>query len=288
MFHVTPAFVWATILGAVVGYASGLFGVGGGFMLTPLLIAVLKIEPTVAVGSGLAQLVVVGAGAGWRHACKGCVDARLVGYMAPGAVLGTALGKQLVHWLTTFGMMTFLGKPIPVVTMALSSIFTVLLLIIGLRLWREQRAETAVVHAPLRWVNGPWRVSVPQSGVPAVSLLALLAAGLCIGVLAGLLGIGGGVVLVPLLVYGFGIQLRMAIGTSALLIFVSSLAGVVQYALAGQIDRWLVLALIIGSTPMVQLGVWHSHRLPTTHLQRAFAVLVFIVAGITFGHLLWQ
>lgn len=233
-------------------------------------------------------MVVVGAGAGWQHATKRFVDARLVGYMAPGAVIGSVLGKQLLHWLTSCGMMTFAGKQIPVATLTLGAIFTILLVAVAWRLWRESGQEQNEATAPLCWVHGPWCVSLPTSRVKNVSLLSLLGAGLLIGVMSGLLGIGGGVVLIPLLVYGFGIDLRMAIGTSALLILVSALAGVLQYAYSGQIDYRLVLALIIGSTPMVQLGVWHSHRLPAAKLQRAFALLVLAVAFISLGHLLWH
>ncbi|MEI7832558.1 MAG: sulfite exporter TauE/SafE family protein [bacterium] len=286
--HFDPAFWGAALLGAVVGYASGLFGVGGGFMLTPLLISLLGIPPTVAVGSGLAQMIVVGAGAGWRHASKGFVDLKLVGYTAPGTIIGTVLGKMILAWLTTFGIITLAGKPTSVATFVLSIIFTVLLFSIAIRLWRECAEEETVIAAPLRWENGLWCVCLPHSKIERVSIVSLLGAGLIIGTMAGLLGIGGGVILIPLLVYGFGIHLRMAIGTSAMLILVSAIAGTAQYALSGQINYWLVLALIIGSTPMVQVGVWHSHRLHTAHLQRAFAVLVFIVALITLGHLLWR
>lgn len=187
-------------------------------------------------------MVVVGAGAGWRHATKGFVDTRLVGYMAPGAVLGSILGKQLLHWLTSCGMMTFAGKQIPVATLTLGAIFTILLLVVAWRLWRESGQEQNGAAAPLCWVHGPWCVSLPTSRVKNVSLLSLLGAGLLIGVMSGLLGIGGGV----------------------------------------------VLALIIGATPMVQLGVWNSHRLPAAKLQRAFALLVLAVAFISLGHLLWH
>ncbi|MHB9131767.1 MAG: sulfite exporter TauE/SafE family protein [Armatimonadota bacterium] len=287
MVTLPAEFLWIAVFGAIVGYASGLFGVGGGFMLTPLLIAVFNVDPIVAVGSGLAQLVVVGAVAGWRHASKGYTDFLLVGYMSPGIVIGTWLGKQALHWLTTLGMMTFMGQRISVVTMALSSIFTVMLLLIAFRLWREERTDDGTGTA-LSWTGGPWQVRLPSSKTTGASLLSLLGAGLFIGVMAGLLGIGGGVVLIPVLVYGFGIDLRMAIGTSALLILVSSIAGVVQYAHAGQIDFWVVAALLVGSTPLVQVGAWHSHRIRTVHLQRAFAVLVFVVACISLGHLFWH
>ncbi|MEI6512528.1 MAG: sulfite exporter TauE/SafE family protein [bacterium] len=276
------------ILGAGVGYAAGLFGVGGGFMLTPLLISLFGIDPAVAVGSGLAQMIVVGAGSAWRHAKKHCTDTRLVLCMAPGTIIGTALGKGFLKYLEGIGSVSFLGRKAPFATTTVSAIFVVLLFGIAIHLWRENNSEQDNPSNRLCWPNGPLRIGLPASNVKAVSLFSLTMAGLLIGVLAGLLGIGGGVILIPLLVYGYGIHLRMAIGTSSLLIMVSAIAGTIQYALAGKVDLRIVFALMAGSLIGVQFGAWHSHRIHVAYLQRAFALLVIAIACICLVRIIWS
>ncbi len=270
-----------TVLGALVGYASGLFGVGGGFMLTPLLIVLYRIPAGIAVGSGLAQMIAVGLGTARRHASKGYVDGRLTGFMAIGTVVGTAIGKFIMQRLSGMGKITLWGHTTPLVNLTLNCIFIVLLVSVAIRFFRSsgEENEGPLEHAPLRWPT-LLPVALPISGVAQISLVSLSLGGLLIGVISGLLGIGGGVVLIPLLVFGYGIPLRTAIGTSGMLVFVSALAGTAQYAADGLVDLGIVLPLMLGATLGVQVGAWHSHRLHTAHLQRAFAWLVLLVAGI--------
>ncbi len=268
-------------LGVVVGYASGLFGVGGGFMLTPLLIALFRIDAGVAVGSGLAQMIAVGLTTARRHASKGYVDGRLTGFMAIGTVIGTTIGKFVLQRLSGMGKITLWGHTTPLVNITLNGLFIILLVSVAIRFFYADGEEAAGAkdHAPLRWpLLLP--VSLPTSGIMQISLVSLSLGGLLIGIMSGLLGIGGGVVLVPLLVFGYGIPLRTAIGTSGLLVFVSALAGTIQYAATGMVDLWIVIPLMLGATLGVQAGAWHCHRLKTMHLQRAFAMLVLFVAGI--------
>lgn len=91
------------VLGLAVGYASGLFGVGGGFMLTPLLISLFGIPPGIAVGSGLGQMIVVSLTAARKHAAAGYVDLKMAGWMAPGVVAGAFAGKMLLDGLDGLG-----------------------------------------------------------------------------------------------------------------------------------------------------------------------------------------
>lgn len=266
------------LLGLVVGYTSGLFGVGGGFIMTPLLIALFGIAPETAVGSGLAQMIVVGLNSAWRHGVRGYTDLRAAVAMAPGILLGTYAGKAILGWLMRFGDVTVLKHRTSLATVVLDLIFIGLLLVIALRLWREDRTdEGADMTGPLCWPDGPARIKLPASDIPRVSLLSLTASGVVIGIMAGLLGIGGGVILVPLLLYGYRIGLRMAIGTSALLILVSAVAGTIQYAYAGHVNLWIVIPLTAGALLGVQAGTWHSHRLSHRCLQHAFALLIVAV-----------
>jgi len=272
-FDSLPELAGLPVLGLAVGYASGLFGVGGGFMLTPLLIALFGIPPGIAVGSGLGQMIVVSLTSARKHAAAGYVDLRLAGWMAPGVVAGAFAGKHLLDWLDGLGEIT--------VSIVLSVIFVLLLLGTALRLWLGDASTVEYVDdGPLRWSDGPAPVELPTSGVKPFSAVTLLLGGAVAGVMAGLLGVGGGIIVVPLLVYGFGIPLRMSIGTSSALVLVSAVVGTAAHLIGQHVNLTLVAALLLGSFLGVRAGVWHSHRLHVAHLQRAFALLVLLVAGI--------
>jgi len=167
------------------------------------------------------------------------------------------------------------------VSLILSVIFFVLLLGTALRLWLGDASSVEYLDdGPLRWSEGPAPVELPASGIKPFSAVTLLLGGTVAGVMAGLLGVGGGIIVVPLLVYGFGIPLRMSIGTSSALVLVSAVVGTTAHLIGHHINLTLVAALLLGSFLGVRAGVWHSHRLQVTHLQRAFALLVLLVAGI--------
>lgn len=166
-------------------------------------------------------------------------------------------------------------------SLILSIIFGVLLLGTALRLWLGDASSVEYLdHGPLRWSEGPVPVELPASGIKPFSAVTLLLGGTMAGVMAGLLGVGGGIIVVPLLVYGFGIPLRMSIGTSSALVLVSAVIGTTAHLIGHHVNLTLVAALLLGSFLGVRAGVWHSHRLKVTHLQRAFALLVMLVAGI--------
>ncbi|HOF89023.1 MAG TPA: sulfite exporter TauE/SafE family protein [Armatimonadota bacterium] len=268
-------------VGGAIGYFSGLLGVGGGFMLTPLLIFLFRIPEQVAVGSGMAQMIAVGLGATRRHMAAGFVDVRLFGISAPGVVAGTFMGKWLLAWLVGLGAVTWCGQTFRVAHLVLSALFVLMLGWIAWRCWGEAGGdETASATGRLCWEGGPLPVALPASGLARVSLVALTACGLLIGVMAGLLGVGGGVVLIPLLVFGFGIPLRLAIGTSCAIVMLSAVVVTAQYAASNAISLSLVIALMVGSALGVQVGAWHSHRLAVGRLHRVFAIVAIVVAGI--------
>ena len=274
-------FTIQAILGGVVGYASGMFGVGGGFMLTPLLHSILGIPMPVAVGSGLSQMIAVGFAGAREHAKSGNVDVCLTAWMFPGIVAGSFAGSFILKFLTSIGSIEIAGKNVPLINPIMNSIFLVMLIGIAIKFWREDEVKKgSTANGPWCWSGGPYPVSLPCSGIKSSSILSLMASGLLVGTVSGLLGIGGGVLLIPILVYGYGIRLRAAIGTSSLLILVSSLSGTVIHALAGHVDIRLVFALMVGSTIGVKFGASHSQKIHTKHLTRAFVMLILLVAGI--------
>lgn len=268
--------------GLGVGYLSGLVGVGGGFLLTPVLHVLFGIPLPIAVGSGLAQMIAVGAGAAYRHGRAGFVDMRLAGWMAPGVVIGTFFGKGIMDTLGRVGHVLLFGHDLLLLDVTSSGLFVLLLFAVAGQLWQERGADDIadVPAGTLCWSQGPWCRDFPRAGLRRVSILSLLASGVGIGVLAGLLGVGGGVLLIPLLVYGYGVTVRLAIGTSALLVLVSAVVGTTLHALAGHVHLPLVITLALGALLGVQVGTWHSLRLPAAHLCKALALLALLVAGM--------
>lgn len=268
------------VLGLVVGYLSGLFGVGGGFMLTPLLNVLLGIPMPIAVGSSLAQMILVAALSARRHHAAGFADKRLALYMGPGVIIGSFGGMLLLVFLANLGKMRFLGSDVPVVSVVLNGVFVLLLTVIAVRFWRDANAAENTSNAPLLWANGPIPVALPVCGIERCSLVSIILFSMVIGVMAGLLGVGGGVIIVPVLVSGFGIALRVTIGTSSLIILLSSIVATAMQVYAGHIDLHIVVPLAIGSVLGVEVGARHSHRLPVPKLKKAFAILVLLVACI--------
>jgi uncharacterized membrane protein YfcA len=168
-----------------------------------------------------------------------------------------------------------------VIDLVACGVFSLVLAGMAVLIWRAPAAELAGSVSRvgrLTWPKGPLTVELLVSRIGPVSLLSLTGCGVLVGLLAGMLGIGGAVLLIPLLIRGFLVPLRLAIGTSALVVFFSALVNSAQYAWAGQVDLVIVAALMLGSTLGVQLGAWLSHRLSVERLRRSFAALVTAVA----------
>ena len=119
-----------------------------------------------------------------------------------------------------------------------------------------------------------------------ISLFVVVYSSLVIGILTGLLGIGGGVISVPLLIYGYGAKTRTAIGTSLFIVFMSGSYGTVEHALRGNVDLRLVVSLMIGSTICAQLGAMTTRKIEVSSIRFYFAFVVLIVAGIIFFDLM--
>jgi len=263
-------------LGFLVGLLSGMFGVGGGFLTTPLLIF-YGIPPTVAVASATTQITgasVSGVHAHWR---RGGVDLRMGAVMIVGGLIGSVMGAGLFRVLQNGGQ----------IDLIIGFLYVVLLGSIGGLMLRDalvalgwvQPAEPEDKPRHNKWVAslpGRWRFYA--SGL-YISPLAPLALGFVAGMLTVLLGVGGGFILIPAMIYLLGMAARVVIGTSLVMILAVSAATTMVHALTTQsVDIVLAGLLLVGGVIGAQYGARLTTRMKPDLLRLALAVIILAVA----------
>lgn len=281
MPEVPGMFWWAglTLLGLVVGVVAGMFGVGGGFLLTPLLALVFRVPLEQAVGTGLCQMIGVATAALLRHQRLGQGEVKIDWMMMAGSLLGVGLGARAVTSLGALGLVTIAGHGIGAARLWLSLSYVMLLG--GVAAWMltdARRPRTlAVVPGPLTRLPFPPFTRLPRTGFRVSSpLMAYI--GLAVGFLSGLLGVGGGVALMPVLMYGFGLPIRTAAGTGILVLLATSIVGTLAHARLGHVHLGMATAMLIGSTLGAQIGAGLTARLPAPHLRGLFGGVVGLTA----------
>lgn len=265
-------------IGAAIGFISGLLGVGGGFLLTPLLI-IVGIPTAVAVGTGAAQVVASSSSAALTYWRRSQVDLKLALVLLSGGVVGSTLGVAVFALLQRLGQLDLI--------IAVSYV-TVLGAVGGLMLVESVRTILNTRRGrptPLRKPGGggligrlPWRVRFRRSQLH-VSVIPLIALGLGIGFLGALLGIGGGFLVVPALIYVFRVPTSMVVGTSLVQIIGTMTVATVLHAVTNQsVDAMLALILMIGGVVGAQIGARSAQHLRGETLRALLAVLVLAVA----------
>lgn len=276
------------IVGLAIGYIAGMFGVGGGFVLTPMLHLVFKIPMPIAVGSALCQKIGTSIGSFLKHRQYKHGELRVDFVMLGASIFGVDAGTRLLSWLAAAG--TFLnarGRPVPIVTLALEGIYAAMLLFAAsmtLNAVRKAvRAPASEGHAsataPLLRIRIPPYIALPSVGATHVSVTVMAYIGFVTGMLSGLLGIGGGVALLPVLVYGYGFSIKDAAGTGILLLFATVLVGTFEHALRDNVDLRVALAILAGSSIGSQLGARTTARVSNQVLRVSFAALLLITVG---------
>mgnify|MGYP001215987653 CR=1 FL=1 len=271
--HDWPALLVAAmaLMGLVVGVLTGLFGVGGAFLITPMLNVLLGIPYTLAAGSSLSFTLGNSSGAWARHMRLGNVAIKTVTILAGSAVCGTILGADLhVHLKTVFGVQTF--------TLLMHGMFLIVLLTSAYLVWRPSAPASGL--SLLQRLPVPPRITIRAARLRNISLPGLCAVGLAVGVLTGLLGIGGGVLFVPVMLLVVGLTVHQTVGTSLGVVLFGSLAGAILYGAKGEASLWIVMPLLIGSSVGVQIGSWLCSRLHAIRIRRYFALLVVGVAAV--------
>lgn len=264
-------------LGLLVGIASGMFGVGGAFLMTPMLATIFRIDYTLAVGSGLCCIIGTSASGLARHRRLGNVAGRAVMLLGAGSVVGVLLGDMLHD-----AMKAWLGADF---TQVMHGLYIALLLTAAWLVARGPVTGHADKHFLQRLPVGP-RVDLPRANLRHVSVPGLAGIGLLAGLLAGTMGTGGGVIIVPILIVLVGLTPHLAVGTSLGVILPTAIVGVVKKGMGeGKVSLAIAMSLLVGSTIGVQIGAYICHRLHADRLRRYFAVLVLAVAAVVAARL---
>ncbi len=265
-------------MGAAVGFVSGLFGVGGGFLMTPLLIFT-GIPHSVAVATVTAQIAASSTSGALSYWRKRALDVPLGLTLISGGLAGTLAGV----WF--FNRMRNLGQLELTITLSYVTLLGAvggLMLIESLRaIWRRRTGQASVFKKAARhtWYEKlPFRVRYYRSGI-YVSVLPLLAMSLFVGFAGTVLGIGGGFMIVPALIYFFNVPTAVVVGTSLFQILVTMLAAALLHSVTNhQVDVVLALMLVAGGVVGAQLGSRAGEKLKGEKFRLMFALIIFSVA----------
>ncbi len=246
-------------IGFLVGILGGFFGVGGGFLAGPMMFW-LGVPMNFVVGTDLAHMTGKSIVAARRHRALGHVDAKLGALMIVGTIFGVELGARLIEVLKITGNIDkIIGVTYVVILLAISA-FTFWESMHALQMIRTDRVDVrdAVgfqgIARRLHAIRIPPMVSLPVSGIAEISLWVVLGVGLLTGFLAGFLGVGGGFIRMPLLVYAMGIPTHIAVGTDLFEIIFSAGFGTVTHALKGNVDIMMALLMQTGAALGAQIG----------------------------------
>lgn len=269
--------VLLTGIGGAVGMLSGMFGVGGGFLITPILF-LIGIPPAVAVATGVNQVVASSVSGVLAHLKRKTVDLRMGWVLLAGGLIGSAAGVVL------FNLMTELGQ----VDLLVELSYVVFLGAIGLLMLQEAVRSLRRAHRPgpprrlhrHMWVHKlPLKMKFRTSGL-YISVIPPLGVGMIVGVMAAVMGVGGGFLMVPAMIYILGMPTKVVVGTSLFqIIFVAAFTTMMHAVTNQSVDVMLALFLIIGGVIGAQIGTGIGLRLRAEQLRIFLALLVLAVAG---------
>ena len=270
------------MLGALVGFVSGLFGIGGGFLMAPVLVF-LGIPPTVAVASQASHVVASSTSGVIRYSGMGAVDYRIGGIMAVGGALGALVGVELFRYLR------LLGQADLVVSLSyllfLGSIGGMMLYESLTQILHRVRGETPPRKERRRpmWLYGlPFRMRFPRSGL-YISAIPPFGLGVFAGVLSAIMGVGGGFILVPAMLYVLRMRASVVVGTSLFqIIITTAITTVLQAGRNQTVDIVLSTILLLGGVVGAHYGAKLSGRFRAEEMRAALGLIVLLV-GIQMG-----
>jgi uncharacterized membrane protein YfcA len=265
-------------LGGIVGFLSGMFGVGGGFLITPLLFFI-GVPPAVAVATGANQVVASSISGVLAQLRRKGVDFTMGSVLLVGGVIGSAFGV----WV--FALMTRLGQ----IDLFVQLSYVIFLGLIGAMMFQESLRSLLRARkpggAPIRrahvhsWVHGlPFKMKFRASGL-YISVIPPALLGASVGFLSAIMGVGGGFIMVPAMIYLLGMPTKVVIGTSLFqIIFVTAFTTVMHAVTSQTVDMMLALLLILGGVIGAQIGTRVGVRLKAEQLRILLSLLVLTVS----------
>lgn len=263
-------------LGGIVGFLSGMFGVGGGFLITPLLFFI-GVPPAVAVATGANQVVASSVSGVLAQLRRKAVDFRMGSVLLAGGFAGSAVGVWVFQWMTRLGQVDLFVQLSYVLFLGLIG---AMMLQESLRAWFRAHKGGPVRRSHVHtWVHGlPLKMKFRASGL-YISVLPPLAVGALVGFLAAIMGVGGGFVMVPAMIYLLGMPTKVVVGTSLFqIIFVTAFTTLMHAVTNQTVDILLAFLLIIGGVIGAQVGTQVGVRLKAEQLRILLALLVLAVS----------
>ena len=271
--------LWIVVLGGLTGILSGIFGVGGGFLTTPLLIF-SGIPPTVAAASAATQVTGASVSGVIAQSKRGGVDYQMGGVVVAGGLIGALIGAGVFNLLTAFGQ----------IDVVINMLYVILLGTIGALMGHEsiqalnrkpqdkrraakRRHHPLIAALPMRW-------RFYRSGL-YISPLGPFIMGIIVGILTMLMGVGGGFIMVPVMLYILGMSANVVVGTSLFnILFVTMMTTMVHALTTQAVDIVLAGLLLIGSVSGAQIGTKIALTVKPEWLRLILAVIVLIVAAV--------
>lgn len=264
-------------LGGLVGILSGMFGVGGGFLITPLLFFV-GIPPAVSVATVANQIVASSVSGVLAHIRRKTVDFRMGFVLLIGGLFGAAIGVQLFRLLTQAGQVDLLVKLCYVVFLGTIG---ALMFVESLNAIRKTRKGGALpTRKKHNWVHAlPFKIKFRTSGL-YISVIPPVMVGMLVGVLSAVMGVGGGFIMVPAMIYLLGMPTKVVVGTSLFqIIFVAAFTTIMHAVTNYTVDLALAVLLLIGGVFGAQIGTRIGSRMKAEQLRILLALLVLAVCA---------
>jgi uncharacterized membrane protein YfcA len=284
-------------VGFLVGLLGGFFGVGGGFLAGPMMFLV-GVPMNFVVGTDLAHMTGKSIVAARRHRALGHVDIKLGLLMVLGTIPGIEVGARIVEGLEASGTIDLVVGVAYIVILLAIGIFTAWESLHAMQLIRVEQMEAKdalAFQGVTRRVHRfklPPLISLPNSGIESISLWVVVGVGFLTGLLAGVLGVGGGFIRMPMMIYVIGVPTHVAVGTDLFEVVISAGFGTLTHALKGNVDILMALVMHTGAAIGAQIGAMSTRFFAGPRIRQFFSFLPFVGAilvilrllGLTGGH----
>ncbi len=264
-------------LGGIVGILSGMFGVGGGFLMTPLLFFI-GIPPAVAVATEANQIVASSFSGVLAHLRRRTVDLKMGTVLLIGGLIGAALGVVIFNYLKALGQVDLLVKLCYVVFLGVVGSLMFVESLNAIR--RSKRPGAAPKRKKHNWIHAlPFKMKFRVSGL-YISVIPPVIVGITVGILAAIMGVGGGFIMVPAMIYLLGMPTKVVVGTSLFqIIFVTAFTTLLHATTNFTVDVMLAVLLLLGGVIGAQIGTQIGVKMKAEQLRILLAIMVLAVCG---------